>query len=89
MSAEWVREGLVSAMSMMGAWTAKRAVLLETGWQKRGPAQRYRSQCMCLQPIPGPGSLDGFKERALELCMGVEVAKGRNPGEDGFLGCLK
>lgn len=26
MSEEWVREGLVSAMSVMGAWTAKRAI---------------------------------------------------------------
>lgn len=52
MSEEWVREGLVSAMSVMGAWTAKRAVSARDWTAEERPGLEIAKSVVCLHPSP-------------------------------------
>lgn len=52
MSEEWVREGLVSAMSVMGAWTARRAVSTRDRTAEERPGLEIVKSVECLHPSP-------------------------------------
>lgn len=89
MSAEWVREGLVSAMSMMGAWTAERAISARDWMAEERPGSEIWKSVHVSATHPRPRQLRWLQRESSGTLHGGGGSQRKKPWRGWFPGLFE